>query len=84
MVECVVFENGLGRLSSSKGKTKEEGGHVSLVQLLCAGQRGGRSRTNMPYRDIWCVSFVNLSKGRISDFIMTERIRQVGRGGEAL
>jgi len=83
MVERVVFGNSLGR-PFQREETKEEGGHISLVQLLCAGQRGGRSRTNMPYRDIWYVPFVNLSKGRISDFIMTERIRQEGRGGEAL
>ncbi len=39
--------------------------------------------TNRPWRDIWYVSFVNLSKERILDFV-TERIRQEGGGGEAL
>ncbi len=39
-------------------------------------------RTNRPWRNIWYVSFVNLSKG-ILDFMM-ERIRQEGRGGKAL
>jgi hypothetical protein len=33
----------------------------------------------MPWRDIRYVSFVNLSEGRILDF-MTERIRQEARG----
>ncbi len=32
---------------------------------------------------MWYVSFDNLNEGRILDF-MTERIRQEGRGGEAL
>ena len=62
MVENVLFGNSLGHPASSKEKTKEEGGHVVLVLLLCAGQRGGGSRTNRPWRDIWYVSFVNFSE----------------------
>jgi hypothetical protein len=62
MVENVLFGNSLGHPASSKEKTKEEGGHVVLVLLLCTGQRGGGSRTNRPWRDIWYVSFVNFSE----------------------
>jgi hypothetical protein len=40
-------------------------------------------QTNRPWRDIWYVLFVNLSEGGILDFMM-ERIRQEGRGEEAL
>ena len=61
MVENVLFGNSLGHLASSKEKTKEEGGHVALVLLLYAGHRGGESQTNRPWRDIWYMSFVNLS-----------------------
>ena len=81
MVECELFRNSLSHPASSKEKTKEEGGHVALVKVLCAGQRGGQSQTNRPWRDIyiWYVSFVNFSKGIILDFV-TERIRR-GEGG---
>jgi hypothetical protein len=41
MVKNVLFGNSLGHPASSKEKTKEEGGHVVLVLLLCAGQRWG-------------------------------------------
>jgi len=62
MAENVLFGNSLGHPASSEEKTKEEGGHVVLVLLLCAGQRGGGSQTNRPWRDIWYMSFVNLSE----------------------
>jgi hypothetical protein len=65
MMEHVLFGNTVGHLASSEEKTNEERGHVALVQLLCTGQRHGGSQTNRPWRDIWYVSFVNLSKGRI-------------------
>jgi hypothetical protein len=85
MVERVLFRNSLGHPAFSDEKTKEEGGHAALVKLLCAGQRGGGSRTNRPWRDMymWYMSFDNLIEGRILDFMM-EGIRQEGRGGEAL
>jgi len=41
MVENVLFGNSLGHPASSKEKTKEEGGHVVLVLLLCTGQGVG-------------------------------------------
>jgi hypothetical protein len=41
MVENVLFGNSLGYPASSKEKTKEEGGHVVLVLLLCTGQGVG-------------------------------------------
>ncbi len=67
MVENLLFRNSLGHPASSKEKTKEKGGHVALVLLLCPGQRGGGSRTNRPCRNIWYVLSVNLSEEKISE-----------------
>ena len=75
MVENVLFGNSLGHPASSKEKTKEEGGHIALVYLTYAwGREVGDHEPTGHGGDIWYMLYVNLSEGRILDF-MTERIK---------